>query len=91
MRKQPSRAVLRKRFSENMLCNFIEIALRHGCSPVTLLHIFRTHFLKNSSGGLLLNWLKKSNLKRFIEALICSAQEQVLRTNNLKLHIDKTA
>ena len=24
--------------------NFIEIALRHGCSPVNLLHIFRTSF-----------------------------------------------
>ena len=25
-----------------MLCNFIEITLRHGCSPVNLLHIFKT-------------------------------------------------
>ena len=37
--------------------NFIEIALRHGCSPVNLLHIFRTPFLKNTSGWLLLNKL----------------------------------
>ena len=36
-----------------MLCNFIEIALRHGCSPVNLLHIFRTPFPKNTSGWLL--------------------------------------
>ena len=34
--------------------NFIEITLRHGCSPVNLLHIFRTHFLKKTSGRLLL-------------------------------------
>ena len=34
--------------------NFIEIALRHGCSPVNLLHIFRTTFPKNTSGRLLL-------------------------------------
>ena len=34
--------------------NFIEIALRHGCSPVNLQHIFRTPFPKNSSGWLLL-------------------------------------
>ena len=27
-----------------MLCNFIEIAFHHGCSPVILLHIFRTPF-----------------------------------------------
>ena len=26
------------------LCNFIEIILRHGCSPVNLQHIFRTYF-----------------------------------------------
>ena len=37
-----------------LLCNFIEITLRYGCSPVNLLHIFRTPFYKNTSGGLLL-------------------------------------
>ena len=34
--------------------NFIEIALRHGSSPVDLLHIFRTIFLKDTSRGLFL-------------------------------------
>ena len=34
--------------------SFIEITLQHGCSPVNLLHIFRTHFPKNTSQGLLL-------------------------------------
>ena len=33
--------------------NFIEMALRRGCFPVTLLHIFRTPFPKNTFGGLL--------------------------------------
>ena len=28
--------------------NFIKIALRHGCSPVNLLHIFRTLVYKNN-------------------------------------------
>ena len=66
--KQPSRGVLNKRCSENMqqiykrtrrvisiklLCNFIEITLRHGCSPVNLLHIFRTPFRMNTSRRLL--------------------------------------
>ena len=36
-----------------LLCNFIEITLRHGCSPVNLLHIFRTPFLKNTYKWLL--------------------------------------
>ena len=34
-----------------LLCNFIEIVLRHGCSPVNLLHIFRTPLPKNTSEG----------------------------------------
>ena len=34
--------------------NVIEMALRHACSPLNLLHIFRTPFLKNASGRLLL-------------------------------------
>ena len=34
--------------------SFIEITLRHGCSPVNLVHIFRTPFPKNASRGLLL-------------------------------------
>ena len=44
----------RSMISLKLLCNFIEIILRHGCSPVNLLHIFRTPFLKNTSEWLLL-------------------------------------
>ena len=36
--------------------NLIKIVLRHGCSPVNLLHIFRTPFPKNISGRLLLTY-----------------------------------
>ena len=32
--------------------NFIGITLWHGCSPVNLLHCFRTPFPKNTSGEL---------------------------------------
>ena len=39
----------------DLLYNFIEITLRHGCSPVNLLHIFRTLFPKANSGLLLLD------------------------------------
>ena len=64
MKKQPARVDLRKSCSENMQqiyrratipnCdfnkrNFIEITLWDGCSPVYLLHIFRTPFPKNTS------------------------------------------
>ena len=53
----PEAAILR--CSENMQqiyrrtpmpkCYFIEIAYLHGCSPINLLYIFGTLFLKNTS------------------------------------------
>ena len=52
------RDVLRKRWSENMLQIYrrtlIEITLRHECSLVNLLHIFRKPFPKNIYWRLLL-------------------------------------
>ena len=48
--EHPCRSVI----SIKLQSNFIEIALRHECSPVNLLHIFRTRFPKNTSGSLLL-------------------------------------
>ena len=56
-----------------------EIALRHGCSPVNLLHIFRTTFFKSTSEGLLLK----------VKSLHHLAQDY-LRTHLLTVHI-KTA
>ena len=40
--------------SIELLCNFIKIILQQGCSLVSLVHIFRTPFYKNTSGGLFL-------------------------------------
>ena len=45
----------RSAISIKLLCNFIDITLRRGCSPVNLLHIFRTPFPKKTSTWLLLN------------------------------------
>ena len=36
-------------------------------------------------------WMRKSDLKGCTTALICSAQEQFIRTNYIKYNIDKTA
>ena len=36
-------------------------------------------------------WLSKSDLKIGTEALLCAAKEQVIRTNYVKHHIDKTS
>ena len=38
--------------SVKLFYDYIEIALRHGRSPVNLMHIFRTIFAKNTSGRL---------------------------------------
>ena len=43
-------------------CSFIEIILRHGCSPVNLLYIFRTPFTKNTSGWLLLVFIISASI-----------------------------
>ena len=56
----------RSAISIKLLCDFNEIVLRHGYSPVNLLRIFRTSFSRNTSGWLLLNlyntisWLSKT-------------------------------
>ena len=47
--EQPCPSVI----SIKLLCNFIEITLQRGCSPVYLLQIFRTPFYKHTYGGLL--------------------------------------
>ena len=47
------RSVISVKFS-SCLNNFIKITLWHGCSPVNLLHIFRTSFPRKTSGRLLL-------------------------------------
>ena len=39
----------------------------------------------------IVQWIAKGDLKGCTEALICSAQEQALRTNYTKFHIDHTA
>ena len=43
-----------------LLRNFIEIIPQHGCSPVTLQHIIRTSFPKNTSGSLLLKLIRNA-------------------------------
>ena len=63
--EHPSRIAI----SMKLQRNFIEITLRHACSLVNLLHIFRTPFLKNTSGRLLLNLSIK--IDRLHERCLC--------------------
>ena len=73
--------------------NFIEITLRHGCSPVNLLHIFRTSFPKNSSGGLLMHILMLvvrrciQNSNRHTKPLIIFAKNLTWLWISLKLSL----
>ena len=55
--ERPCRSVI----SIKLQSKFIEIAPRHGCSLVNLLHIFRTPFSNNTSGRLFLKGPKTIN------------------------------
>ena len=44
----------RSAISIKSLCNFTQITLLQGCSPVNLLHVFRKPFLRNTSEWLLM-------------------------------------
>ena len=54
--EHPSQSVI----SINLQSNFIEITLRHGCSPINFLYIFRIPVPKNISGRLLLKFLMEN-------------------------------
>ena len=61
--------------------SFIEITLRCGCSPVNLLHIFRTHFYKDTYGGLLLTIISTNLVINLLLSLFCPFVET--QTKNL--------
>ena len=69
----------RSEISIKLQSNFIEIILPHECSPVNLLHVFRTPFPRNNSGGAV-SLLTLSVYKIFIKALY-----KRLSRSNLKL------
>ena len=71
--------------------NFIEMALRHWCSPVNLLHIFRTPFPKNTSGWLPLYVTSKlfrcsEDLLSFLSSLAIMALYQTQTEYNRLTH-----
>ena len=54
-----------KMLSINLVCNFIEITLWHGRSPVNLLRIFRTHFLRAHLEGCFWKWMVWKKVLKF--------------------------
>ena len=86
--EHPCRSVI----STKLLGNFIEITLWHGCSPVNLLHIFGTHFTKNSSGRLLLNSTSKLSsecIKELIKVRINNTKNLIFATLNVNSLVSK--
>ena len=66
-----------------VVCNFIEIALWHGCSPVNLLYIFRTPFSKNISGWLLL--IDASKMFHIVDNLLLLKRLEMYFVNTTNL------
>ena len=60
----------------NKVSGSIEITPLHRCSPVNLLHIFRTPFHRNTSGWLLL-YFKLNYMKR-ISKEVCITPPAIL-------------
>ena len=80
----------RSAISINLLCTFIEITLRYGCSPVNLLHIFRAHFLKNTSGWLLLKSLTKAGSPTKINQRVVKYKQNLLKSFSSSSFPDQT-
>ena len=55
--------------------NFTEITLRHGRSPVNLLHIFRTTFPKSTFGWLILSFSRRKHRVQKFDKIWSSLQD----------------
>ena len=84
-------AEVRSVISIKLLWNFIEITLRHGCSPLNLLHIFRIPFYRKTYGGLFLQAPNDNVqelfilLSQFVAIPSKPFMSQFLREHNLKV------
>ena len=80
IQKQPSRGVLAKRCSENMQQIYRRTPMLNcdGCSPVNLLHIFRTAFPRSTAGWLLLTIFDDSNISDSENSKSCEDTQLVL-------------
>ena len=70
--------------------NFIENTLRCGCSPINLLHIFRTSFYKNTYEGMFLEFVVPLNF--FSTVMPCVLWKKCFKTSpNYKFIISTKA
>ena len=73
----------RRAISIKLLCSFIEIALRHGCSPVNLLHIFRTPFLRTPLDGCFWIYLLKSYCFQCFKIILSNSEAKYSSVKNV--------
>ena len=78
--EHPYRSVI----SIKLQSSFTEITLRHGCSPVNLLYIFRTSFPKKTSGMLLLAYRNLRSTLMNESKKICYTRYFESNWNNIK-------
>ena len=71
--------------SITLLCDFIEITLRHECSPINLVLIFRTPFHKNTSQEMLLNKSSNKIPKIIITTIIATIKLNLLKNKPIKI------
>ena len=78
VQKQPTRGVLKicTKFTGEHLCRSA-ILIRHGCFSVNLLHIFRTPFIKNTSGWLLLHIAILKNIFSSFHIIVTSCSNKL--------------
>ena len=87
MQQSYRRTTLPKCDFNKVACNFIEITILHGYSPVDLLHIFRKSFPRNTSGRLPLSLplnpfhLIVSNYKYLFSIISCTSKTTFSRNN----------
>ena len=70
--------------SITLFCDFIEITLRHECSPINLVLIFRIPFHKNTSQGMLLNKSSNKIPKIIITTIIATIKLNLLKNKPIK-------
>ena len=71
--------------SVTLLCDFIEITLRHECSPINLVLIFRIPFHKNTSQEMLLNKSSNKIPKIIITTIIATIKLNLLKNKPIKI------
>ena len=85
MQQNYRRTPMQKCHFNKVAWNFIEITLRHGCSPGNFLDIFRTPFTKNTSGWLLLNFKTMALLCSFFSGIFSKTFKTKLSRTPVKV------